>query len=557
MHPVWCVVFACIIAGPCEAFTISEFCPDPSDPGDLGEYVVLSGPGPLDGVVVSDGEGSAAFPVGSLSGGRVVAARSAAAYRKLHGAPPDFEWTGSDPGVRDMVVTGSFRLANNRDELVLLENGRVSDRISWPGDVTPREARIHVFREGVWDPRVMMEGQSDLPPVTFEEAVVHAGVAPDVSRGLFRDVVSGATRELEVNVYEFTSVPMARDLTEASARGVTVTVLLEGGPVGGISNQEKHVIQILLDGGVRVFQTGTVGAGRAPYRYDHAKYVVADRSVLFVSSENFGANGFPEGPYSGNRGWVVIVRHSAAASYCSDMFREDLQAPTVTAYPPTRGLPEEPVTGRYEPEFPQEVFEHVTVTPVIAPDTTDLLEESLRTAGRSIDIEQAYIKNETRGGWNRFLSGAINASRRGVSVRVLLDSYWFNTGDEADNDEMVEAINRLAREEHLPLTARCADLEGNNLVKIHNKGVIIDRKKVLVSSMNWNTNSPDNNREVGLLLESPEVGSYYSRVFEDDWQAGSFGVQVSEFSSFARYLLATGIIGFLVVVYLLRRRRSL
>jgi len=42
---------------------------------------------------------------------------------------------------------------------------------------------------------------------------------------------------------------------------------------------------------------------------------------------------------------------------------------------------------------------------------------------------------------------------------VLLDSYWFNIEDEKDNDEMVSLINRIGISEHIPLEARCADLE--------------------------------------------------------------------------------------------------
>ena len=47
----------------------------------------------------------------------------------------------------------------------------------------------------------------------------------------------------------------------------------------------------------------------------------------------------------------------------------------------------------------------------------------------------------------------------GCTVRVLLDSYWYNTEDAADNDEMVALINWIAATEHLPLEARCVDLE--------------------------------------------------------------------------------------------------
>ena len=38
-----------------------------------------------------------------------------------------------------------------------------------------------------------------------------------------------------------------------------------------------------------------------------------------------------------------------------------------------------------------------------------------------------YIRNETPLTLNPFLAEAVNASRRGVQVRVLLDSSWYDT----------------------------------------------------------------------------------------------------------------------------------
>src|SRR5690606_7634234 len=62
----------------------------------------------------------------------------------------------------------------------------------------------------------------------------------------------------------------------------------------------------------------------------------------------------------------------------------------------------------------------------------------------------------------------------------------------------------------------------DSVEKIHNKGVIIDREKVLVSSINWNMNSPTFNREAGVIIHHPGVGEHYSLAFERDWEkAGS------------------------------------
>ena len=51
--------------------------------------------------------------------------------------------------------------------------------------------------------------------------------------------------------------------------------------------------------------------------------------------------------------------------------------------------------------------------------------------------------------------------------------------------------------------------------KTHNKGVIVD-DKALVSSINWNENSPRNNREIGVILTGSAV-SYYERIFNKDF----------------------------------------
>ncbi len=75
--------------------------------------------------------------------------------------------------------------------------------------------------------------------------------------------------------------------------GVDVEVLLEGGPVGGISAEEKAAVWRLNQSGIPVYEMTTSESGHAPYRYDHAKYVVIDDRSVIVTSENFGHSGFP------------------------------------------------------------------------------------------------------------------------------------------------------------------------------------------------------------------------------------------------------------------------
>jgi phosphatidylserine/phosphatidylglycerophosphate/cardiolipin synthase-like enzyme len=47
--------------------------------------------------------------------------------------------------------------------------------------------------------------------------------------------------------------------------------------------------------------------------------------------------------------------------------------------------------------------------------------------------------------------------------------------------------------------------------------MIFDHSKVLVSSINGTPNSMDNNREVAVLVQSPDAARYYQGFFEFDW----------------------------------------
>lgn len=98
-------------------------------------------------------------------------------------------------------------------------------------------------------------------------------------------------------------------------------------------------------------------------------------------------------------------------------------------------------------------------------------------------------------------------------MRVQLDGMYYNTEDDEDNDELAADINRMGLSN---LKAQIvADREG--ILKVHNKGMIVDGRYVLISSINWNYNSANNNREAALILDSPEAAAYYTKVFDYDW----------------------------------------
>ncbi len=257
----------------------------------------------------------------------------------------------------------------------------------------------------------------------------------------------------------------------------------------------------------------------------------------------------------------VLITDPRVADYFADVFETDMAGGDIIPFPGTGDLPEKTTGDSYKPTFGTRSFDNARVTPVLAPDTASLIPALIETAERSVDIQQAYISNWTKGAPNPYLEATMDAARRGgVSVRIILDSYWFNTEGKNDNDEMIAHINAVAAAENLPMEARLARIGSGYPDKVHNKGVIVDGDMVLISSVNWNENSPPSfNREAGgVIVESPEAGAYFSAVFSKDWEDArplrDDMTAETDDTSLRQAIAAGGVVLLLIIGYGIRRR---
>ena len=539
------------------AYELLEVCPDTWLKGEADEFFAIRGEGALAGVAVTDGEGTAAFPPGATSSGRIVVARNGSAYAFVHGELPDFELQDAS-AAPEMITTRDLRLGNERDELGLLVNGVEVDRVAWPGMVAARQGQVHYREGGAWDRRVLMIGQSRFEPLSVANVSGTAFVAPDCSSEVLADLVASAAASVRLNAYELTDPVLADALVVARDRGVTVTVLAQGGPVGGVPSGEWAVIGRLVDAGADVRFMATDEDAHARYRHNHAKYMVVDDRWTLVTTENWKPAAFPPEGRQGNRGWGVVVDDPRVAAYFAEVFETDLGGRDIHAVTTVRpGAVETPSGRTFMPRFTPAPFVDATVTTVLAPDTAGEIEALISSATKSVRIEQAYITNESGTRLQRYLAASVDAARRGVEVRVLLDSAWFNTEDETDNDEQVLLINRIAREEGLPLEARLIDLEAHGLVKVHTKGVVVDGSRVLVSSINWNEASPSFNREAGVIVDDLEAATYFAAAFDADWERGACGTTAvaGRGIDWFKVGVATVVLAVVAVALLVRKRR--
>ena len=527
------------------------------------EYVVLTNPGPaavdLSGWRLTDREGAVEFPANAslAAGARAVIARNATSYRE--DTLDDAEYTYGAGNATRMIVVGRIpQLNNDGDEVLVLDPaGAIVDAFVYGGSTytgsgwTGRPAaKLTMGKRAVraavpggpvdtdtgadWDSlRSYGLGQSEVPFRSFDiEGRATASLSPDDSLSTLEGVLDAATTSIHASVYTLTSPAIGASLRAAALRGVDVRVLLEGGPVGGIDEREWAVAGEVAAGGgqVRFLADDLANDTMARYRFLHAKYAVVDARTVVAGSENWGEHGFPAAGRTGNRGWQVAIEDPVLAAYFEDLFRQDFDprrrdSVAIEDFRPLLFASNDTASNAtYRSPIPSSRVEgRFRVTPVVAPDhalRADAVLGLLASAAESLDIEAFYVARTWGLVPNPYLEAAIDAARRGVRVRVLLDGTWYNVegDDPVDNDDTVAYVNDVARREGLPLEAKVGNAGAHGLTKVHNKGVLVDDRTVFVSSLNWNRNAATNNREVGLIVADPAVAEPFRAAFAFDWR---------------------------------------
>jgi len=379
-------------------------------------------------------------------------------------------------------------------------------------------------------------------------STVTAFVSPDSGLGVLLSAISSAKETIDVSMYEMTHPLLVSALINASERGVAVRVLLEGGPVGWSWSGKEGTAELgfmadLLERGgeVRFVQSdGSVPFRGERYDYVHTKYAVFDGQRVFLGTENWKPTGFPVENRSGNRGWGVFVESEQLASFFEGVFLTDWEGAGDSVefgnapYLP----PDTPANYSFNPGFRRpSVFPAVIVSAAegsgirvegfVSPDATSHFEPVLRLCeNASSEILVELLDLDWHGPADSgivadVMNAMFNASERGVSVRILLDSRYVRPDDEKwDNGDTAKAINAFASEKGLDVECRLVSLGEKRLSKIHAKAMVVDGRHVLISSMNWNTHSPAENREAGLIVHDPLVGSFFRSVFMWDWSGG-------------------------------------
>nr|MCU0508233.1 lamin tail domain-containing protein [Anaerolineae bacterium] len=406
-HRTWLPV---VTAAAPQPALISALVYDGFATGDKDEGFQLFNPNPqpvdLAGWQIRSGSRSAVFPPLILSpGGALWCGREAVAFRRTFGAWPACEWGADTSADIPNLSGGSPQFANSGGRVALLRpDGQLSDVIvyksgsavegGWEGaGVEPYAPTSALHEQGqalyrkldeltarpLPDTDRAVDWASDLseptqgrrvryggwnfdslffPAAARENAKLQVVVAPDASFDSLAQSLWAARSSIAFEGFTFESPALAVILADRARAGLRVTLLLEGAPPGGVSDQQRWcVAQIAGAGGSVYYMVGDSAAGiHDRYLNQHAKIWLIDGSTAIIGSENPSLDSFPNDDKAdgtlGRRGVYLATDAPVVASRVAEIIAADLDTtfPDLLAYDPAHPMLGAPPAG-FAPVF--------------------------------------------------------------------------------------------------------------------------------------------------------------------------------------------------------------
>ena len=388
------------------------------------------------------------------------------------------------------------------------------------------------------------------PYVVTETAVITLSITPDNSYDTLVNFIATAQQTITLESMTFEHIGVAEALVQASQRGISVTVLLDGTPPGGYTNQGRYVCQqIELAGGACYFMASDrENRVRSRYRFLHAKFIIVDGQRVLISTENLSPASHPDDDKadgtSGRRGLMLITDAPSVVGHVQTIFDHDRYYRPIDIHRwqpdhPTYGPPPSnfvPITETggidYGVRYTETAVFHGTFpfTLIQGPENSlrgvDGLLGLVNQAGPGDTIlvqqltERPYwgpTNSNPQDDPNPRLEAYLEAARRGASVHLLLDSYFDNTQAVNSNAATCHYVQTIAQTQRLDLGCVTANPTGKGL---HNKMILVQlagQGHIHLGSINGTEQSNKGNRELAIQFQSNDAYQLLANMFWRDW----------------------------------------
>ena len=165
------------------------------------------------------------------------------------------------------------------------------------------------------------------------------------------------------------------------------------------------------------------------------------------------------------------------------------------------------------PPAPVELVESVPIesnlgNPSLRPAAKVWL-ELVKSATKSLDFEEMYLSNQAGEPLEPILTALVEAAKRGVRVRILLDAKMYKTYSMP-----ADSLGRIPG-----IAVRIIDFGKISGGIQHAKYILVDGKATYLGSQNMDWRSLEHIHELGVLIHDEHVTEMFQPVFEMDWGA--------------------------------------
>jgi hypothetical protein len=367
------------------------------------------------------------------------------------------------------------------------------------------------------------------------KAIVHLSVSPDAGWPTLKAFLADTSESLSVGLYDFTSGHVLAAVKESLA-GKRLALVLDHPAKNPTADQTdaETVAELTHTLGNRFDQAWALTrmdkeatAWIYPTAY-HIKVAVRDHSAFWVSSGNWNNSNQPDiDPISNaddataarhrDRDWHVVVEQPELAKVFEQYILHDLslavahnaspETPGPPLVPPGTGSSQTPAFNQF---FPAKAISGTTkITPLLTPDPgvyAGAVKTLISAAEQTLYMQFQYIEppkqtNATSQAFVDLIQAVVDRQSRGVEVKIIMSEFETAGYLEQLQSMGLDVVNNVKIQ--------------NN---VHNKGIIVDGKKVLVSSQNWSTDGTLYNRDAGVIIDSATAAQYFQEVFIHDWQ---------------------------------------
>ncbi len=268
-----------------------------------------------------------------------------------------------------------------------------------------------------------------------------------------------------------------------------------------------------------------------PHAY-HIKVAVKDKKSFWLSSGNWNNSNQPEIDLTdttsakaiakkSDRDWHVICDNATLAKTFAAFLNNDYtvafteeskpkqitgMAASISVPVPDAILPTAAARAPMSFFPPKTISGKIRVQPLLTPDPGSYqpkVLELIKSATKTFYMQTQYIHTSDAANdaaHMELIQAIVDRIEAGVDVRLITSQYQTKDWIEKLKDAGVQTTD------HLRIQAN-----------VHNKGITVDSKIVMVSSQNWSAEGTLRNRDAGVIIYNEEAAAYFEQIFLHDW----------------------------------------